>query len=80
MDLGVKTPSESNSGKPVDSDGKVRGRAAVCLKVTYSIHSQVANCVNDFGFLLPLPEAGRISFEKDFRNLLDILQVEMCVR
>ena len=63
-----------------DADLKICGAAAQSSKIVDGIRLQITVAIDDLGFLVELSEDWCGCFEKDVRDLLDVLEVEMGVR
>src|ERR1700758_2902767 len=63
-----------------DADLKICGAAAQSSKIVDGIHLQITGAIDNLSFLVELSEDWCGCFEKDVRDLLDVLEVEMGVR
>ena len=63
-----------------DADLKICDAAAQSSKIVDGIRLQITDAVDDLGFLVERSEDCCGCFEKDVRDLLDVLEIEMGVR
>src|ERR1700723_1312211 len=63
-----------------DADLKICDAAAQSSKIVDGIRLQITDAIDDLGFLVERSEDCCGCFEKDVRDLLDVLEVEMGVR